>query len=414
MDGEDRLFLADSGLSGALQVEHSREGGPAPRVVELARPAVLVGSSPDADVVISEPGVGVRHAYFQVVEGRVFAVDLESRLGLKWNGVPRLSGWVADDRPVQVGSSTLRALGAARGGDVAGPGPTSSRYRSRADLPGLVLEVRGPDGSPRRFALNRVLTLIGRSDRCQLRIPDRDVSRFVCSLVRTPNGVWLVDLLSTRGVALNGVRRRRVRLDDGDAVRFGAWSFRVFYGDADPGVPAVRAAGTTPAVVASRATPRPAKILPRPLDRHDEAAPEALLERFLDRGGPTSSSSPFGDALVMLVQLLGEMHQEHVKLVRDELDEIRRLHREMSATRERLARMERDLRPATPSGLDAGREAIASGPPHDERDGHEREPLVNPRLDPDAVQAVIGERLEAWERERRSGWRKLVSLLVKP
>ena len=50
------------------------------------------------------------------------------------------------------------------------------------------------------------------------------------------------------------------------------------------------------------------------------------------------ASSPFGQALVLLIRLLGDMHRDHLELVREELEQIRRIHVEMNATRAALGR----------------------------------------------------------------------------
>ena len=44
--------------------------------------------------------------------------------------------------------------------------------------------------------------------------------------------------------------------------------------------------------------------------------------------------------------------------------------------------------------------------------GSEPELENAPRPHPEAVQEIVGERLEAWERERQSRWRKFLRLLT--
>src|SRR5262249_27740500 len=154
---------------------------------------------PKADVVLNHPSVGLRHAYLQLVEGRLFAVDLESRAGLRWGEVPRVSGWVDRRRPLRIGAVEVRLVGGDAGGDGVGedhgpmPAPTTSRFKGRRPTPDVFLELRRPGHRTRRCRMDRALVLVGRSERCHVRLPG--ASRFVCALVRTPEGVWAVDLL---------------------------------------------------------------------------------------------------------------------------------------------------------------------------------------------------------------------------
>ena len=110
MSGNLGRFLEACGASAPPQLEWvAPETGHLVRR-EFERPAVVVGRNPQADLVLDHPLVGRRHAYFQLVEGRLFAIDLESRHGLHWDGVPRLMGWVDRHRPVQVGATTIRVV----------------------------------------------------------------------------------------------------------------------------------------------------------------------------------------------------------------------------------------------------------------------------------------------------------------
>ena len=97
---------------------------------DFERPAVLVGRDPRADLVLGHPLVGLRHAYLQLVEGRLFATDLGSREGLHWGGVPRRSGWIDRSRPLQVGVTTIRVVEGGRAGDGGPGGPSSRRCRN--------------------------------------------------------------------------------------------------------------------------------------------------------------------------------------------------------------------------------------------------------------------------------------------
>src|SRR5262249_55592730 len=140
-----------------------------------------------------------------------------------------------------------------------------------------------------------------------------------------------------------------------------------------------------------------------PVDRPEDFLSEAILRPLLEGGEPTAgpASSPFGEALVLLVRLLGEMHRDHVQLVREELEQIRRIHGKIDATRAALGR----------PGPEMGGEATTAvgvavgGAPRPEP------AAPPPRLvDPEAIQSLVGQRIAAWEEERRGRWQRVIEL----
>jgi hypothetical protein len=63
--------------------------------------------------------------------------------------------------------------------------------------------------------MSRALALIGRSTACQVRLMNPSVSNFHAAMVRTPSGVWIVDLLSREGIEVDGMCVRAARLEAG-------------------------------------------------------------------------------------------------------------------------------------------------------------------------------------------------------
>ena len=94
MSGDIEQFLAACGANGSLRLEWDDWETGRAVARDFERPTVLVGRNPRADLVLGHPLVGLRHAYLQLVDGRLFAIDLGSREGLHWGGVPRCSGWI--------------------------------------------------------------------------------------------------------------------------------------------------------------------------------------------------------------------------------------------------------------------------------------------------------------------------------
>jgi len=150
----------------------------------------------------------------------------------------------------------------------------------------------------------------------------------------------------------------------------------------------------------SSVVPPPPALIDAPEVRLLESAVRPLLEG--SGPGADAAASPFGQALIQLIRLLGDMHRDHLRLVREELEQIRRINIEMDASR-----------PA-PARLDLGTGTRAA--PADGTAEHGDPAPVPPRsrsLHPEAIQSLLGERLVAWEQERQSRWQRVIELLVK-
>ncbi|MFN2471961.1 MAG: FhaA domain-containing protein [Gaiellaceae bacterium] len=76
------------------------------------------------------------------------------------------------------------------------------------------------DGTRHELAKERFV--IGRSKDCDVRLSDPNVSRRHAEVRREGGTFWVVDLDSTNGVAVNGRRLKRARLEDGDRITIGS------------------------------------------------------------------------------------------------------------------------------------------------------------------------------------------------
>ena len=81
------------------------------------------------------------------------------------------------------------------------------------------------DGDRRSFSLTRDITVIGRREDCDLRIPLGDVSRKHCRLVRDGDALRLEDLGSSNGTYHNGQRVQEAILSPGDSIQVGPLVF---------------------------------------------------------------------------------------------------------------------------------------------------------------------------------------------
>src|SRR5919107_4491402 len=97
----------------------------------------------------------------------------------------------------------------------------------------VVLVMFRPDGQRRSFSIARDMTVIGRREDCDLRIPLGDVSRKHCRLVRDSDILKIEDLGSSNGTYLNGRRVQEALLSPGDSIQVGPVVF-VLQVDGEP------------------------------------------------------------------------------------------------------------------------------------------------------------------------------------
>jgi pSer/pThr/pTyr-binding forkhead associated (FHA) protein len=91
----------------------------------------------------------------------------------------------------------------------------------------VVLVMFRADGERRSFSIVRDMTVIGRREDCDLRIPLGEVSRKHCRLIKDGDVVRLEDLGSSNGTYHNGQRVQEAVLAPGDNVQVGPVTFVV-------------------------------------------------------------------------------------------------------------------------------------------------------------------------------------------
>jgi Protein of unknown function (DUF3662)/FHA domain len=74
----------------------------------------------------------------------------------------------------------------------------------------------------KRHVIDKRTVVIGRSRECDVQLPDANVSRRHAELRQEGTTYWIVDLGSTNGIAVNGRRQSRAKLQDGDTITLGA------------------------------------------------------------------------------------------------------------------------------------------------------------------------------------------------
>jgi pSer/pThr/pTyr-binding forkhead associated (FHA) protein len=455
-------FLRDCDAPSPPVLEVEREGRAGTTRHALEAPFALLGRDERNDLCLPDEQVSRRHAYLQVVAGGLFCVDLGSRTGVLWDGEARTAGWVAPGDRLQVGPFTLRlAEGPPRLAPPEGPDRFDPLGADPAP-PAWALEL--PGGL--RWRVNRPLALLGKSSRCKLRPNDPEASRFHCSLVRAAGGVWVVDLLSSRGTYVNGERAGCDLLEEGGELRVGRVVLRLrSEGSAAGGVSVGLADGAGAACLPAAGPDVPADadegaagpeapapphhpLLPRaPSGSLEGLAPTAL--RPLSFPAPPSSElqeallgpvvnqfglmqqqmlEQFHQTMVMMAQVFGGLHRDQMATIREELNQLHRVTQELQALHVELARRpaEGGPKPGRPAegvtagpagGAAAGGRAPAPEPAGAPPEAAPRgpRPSAPPPLPPPGAEAIhdlLRQRLAALEEERKSRWDKILRFLT--
>ena len=147
----------------------------------------------------------------------------------------------------------------------------------------VVLVMFRADGERRSFSLPRTVTVIGRREDCDLRIPLGDVSRKHCRFIADNDTLKIEDLGSSNGTFHNGVRIQEAIVNAGDNVQVGPVMFVVQIN----GVPAddeIQPPAAAPAASDDTHAP-PADIEVDQLEEVTEEMPEGIeppLEQLED------------------------------------------------------------------------------------------------------------------------------------
>jgi pSer/pThr/pTyr-binding forkhead associated (FHA) protein len=351
-------FLGSCGAGGPLRIDVT---GPGPRQsvrCVFEQPCVMIGRDLGNDLRLDHDQVSRRHSYLQLLAGRLFCIDLGSRTGLWWGKRTRTAAWL--DAPVNIGPYRLQlpdrlASGPQQGLDW---NPLETPAADQRDLPRVTLQVF-EGGRPTLHILDRVLTLTGRSTACKIQVANFSLSRYHCSFLLAPSGVWVIDLLSREGVFVNGQRVKWACLRPGDHLELGKILVRPLYEGDVPEGPASAVRAFEPDPLSSPPSSDPELTVDPAPDEDDTggrtlvAVPSALQQpalpavdlRALEASGPQAAflvpvlqqfslmqqqmMDQFHQSMQMVVQLFASMHRDQMGMLQQELDHIHRITREL-------------------------------------------------------------------------------------
>lgn len=331
----------------------------------VERPCVFLGRSEQCDLALHGADVSHRHVYVQFVGGKIFCADLGSRTGIHWQHGTRTADWIEFEESIAIGPFALRFV---LQRDGIAPAALERAGEVLCDRPEVELRFLNATVSSERgksWPLRRTVTLLGHLRTCDIPLRHQSVSRVHASLVRTRSGLWVVDLMGREGIRVNGERVDFARLEEADVLEVGMFRMAVEYSHA-AGTPAQADLGSfdrnTPIQVQPlrdledgqesdlipwRATPQRAKDSP---PRPPQSAPPppgwGLSEQFvlsLLNHSTMMQQQMFdqqNQMMLMMMQMLSSMHSQHLDLVRDEMQQVRELTREMQDIQAELLRVQ--------------------------------------------------------------------------
>jgi len=312
-------FLRACQAPAQWELEATVAGGQSAGQVTAGQPFALIGRDAANDLCLDDPRISQRHVYVQMIGGRLFCVDMGSRSGIRCAGVQGTSGWLNPGQDLEIGPFAIRyAAGSAPASALTGINPLEARGTDVQLLPAMALEFANGLTRQPRWRLNRILTLAGRATNCKLQLADVTVSRYHAAFVAAPLGLWVVDLLGKDGTRVNGERIRWAQLQDGDRVQVGKFLIRVWQEGPTP--------GSSPSVVVSGPTgSQPAVRLPEAVAGESPLTP--LIDQF--QRLRLHGYDEFHQSMLLMLQMFNMLQRERLTPVRDDLDQVYKLTREL-------------------------------------------------------------------------------------
>lgn len=214
--------------------------------IEFSSPCAVIGRSPQARIRLEDETVAYRHAYLQAIGDRLLCVDLYSPNGVRWDdGADQ--HWFSPGRIARLGTYRMQIAGEgwpATDLSLTSPLDYKPRDGGRVEygvLPEVELQALNSALGGAAWPINRVLTLVGRDERCRIACGDPSVSKVHCGLLLLPSGLWVIDLLGKGGTLVNDEPQSFARLLEGEVLQVGRYRMQVHYLAPPAAIPPARA-----------------------------------------------------------------------------------------------------------------------------------------------------------------------------
>ena len=152
--------------------------------------------------------------------GRWLYVNLPAASGVPGGKGRSISGWFNPGDELTAGPYTITHVAPEGANSTA----ISTHVKPAPALLAIELVLMNASSSSKERRVLRIstsLTLIGASRQCDVWLKDESVSRVHASLVLTPYGLWIVDLLGRDGIRVDGRPAYWKQLHDGSTIQIG-------------------------------------------------------------------------------------------------------------------------------------------------------------------------------------------------
>lgn len=371
----------------------------------IGRPFAVIGRALTADLPIASRDASLRHVYLHLNHQGVFAVDLATRTGTRFDDAPLGSRacWLRPGRGFELAGHRIELLEPAP--EIAPEAGTRIDPLRTEAVNLCPLELWPEDDPEHPVSLLSELSFLGRSRACVIRAKGDDVARVHAVLVRSASGGFAINLAGSGLTVNHEPAALAVPLRDGDRLGLGRRRYLVRLGLRDQS--AIAASPTVQSLAA--AAPPAAWAAPLPSVEPGAANINQALRAVRDgQDDLIRTNDQFQWALITAVR---QLYQEQTALFERHLERLDRLQHEVAELRAEL-RERLGPSPLLPPAADR---STALPPPT-------RPPLDVPQAStpPDSGRATswlidrLGELEEQVEQESRSGWKDLLSRLGTP
>jgi hypothetical protein len=266
------------------------------------------------------------------------------------------------------------------------------------------------------------------------------VSRVHCAFVNSPFGLWVVDLLGREGTYVNGVTVRWGLLEPDDEMQIDQFRIRVRYltppthaavpfhpletADEDL-TPSANAKGTSEsrslalagnAWEMEEAQAKSSSQIVAPVGLGvPMTGSESLLMPLVKQFSLMQQQmfDQFHQTVLMMAQMFGNVQRDQMTLIRQELEQIQELTRQLHALPLEGARQPIAPLPMPPQAPAADVPSAPSPSAKSKPAAAKSAPSPPPRKFPEGdVHAWLSQRLAALQEERQTRWQKVLSLLT--
>jgi pSer/pThr/pTyr-binding forkhead associated (FHA) protein len=200
--------------------------GTPPRFVPIGRPFALIGRNAQAELLIDDRDVSARHVYLHADERGLFAIDLATRTGTRFNGADIPCGWLSPGDELEIAGRVIRLESFELGGQSVSPPPCVINLLTDAGDSALVgLAIEPMTGRGAAWVVGSELAFVGRGDGCAIRLNQASVSRTHCVLLRTQRAAFVVDLPGQPTLVNGSPPRGAAIIREGDVLTLGQVRF---------------------------------------------------------------------------------------------------------------------------------------------------------------------------------------------